>query len=71
MGCEECGEIFCGNTRCTICGSIRVFDEELANELLEEEEDEEDEEDSDYFESEGSCVMDEECDQYLNSKAYR
>ena len=66
MGCEECEEIFCGNTRCTICGSIRVFDEELANELLVEEEDFED---SDYFESEGSCVMDEECDQYLNSKA--
>ena len=68
MGCEECGEIFCGNTRCTICGSIRVFDEELANELLEEEEDEED---SDYFESEGSFVMYEECDQLLNNKAYR
>ena len=39
MGCKECGEIFCGDARCTMCGSTRVFEEELANELLEEEED--------------------------------
>ena len=56
MECEECGEIFCGDFRCTRCGSEQVFEDELANEILE------DEEDSDYSDAGGSDMMGEESD---------
>ena len=36
MECLECNETFVGDIKCTLCGSLRVTDEKLENELLEE-----------------------------------